>query len=161
MAIVGKTGHVASFDWQTGTMHAELQLRESCRAILSRTSMPPRPIGPVISATGSSSTSSTRSTFARDPGEFEAPQNGSFPESYSRSRPPSRSTSQRNIPDGFKEVLTYEGAVTHLTLAKATPFTVSGYIPLPSGSNIALFFRSPVCIDFTSYVSFKVDMPYM
>ena len=33
MAIVGKLGHVASFDWQTGTMHAELQLRETCRDI--------------------------------------------------------------------------------------------------------------------------------
>ena len=33
LAIVGKLGHVASFDWQTGTMHAELQLRETCRDI--------------------------------------------------------------------------------------------------------------------------------
>ncbi|KAI5981534.1 BING4CT-domain-containing protein [Pisolithus albus] len=33
MAIVGKTGHVATFDWQTGTMHAELQLQETCRDI--------------------------------------------------------------------------------------------------------------------------------
>ncbi|TBU44632.1 BING4CT-domain-containing protein [Dichomitus squalens] len=33
IAIVGKTGHVATFDWQAGTMHAELQLRETCRDI--------------------------------------------------------------------------------------------------------------------------------
>ncbi|OCH89161.1 BING4CT-domain-containing protein [Obba rivulosa] len=33
LAIVGKKGHVATFDWQTGTMHAELQLRETCRDI--------------------------------------------------------------------------------------------------------------------------------
>jgi U3 small nucleolar RNA-associated protein 7 len=33
MAIVGKKGHVATFDWQTGTMHSELQLRETCRDI--------------------------------------------------------------------------------------------------------------------------------
>lgn len=33
LAIVGKTGHVATFDWQTGTMHAELQLQETCRDI--------------------------------------------------------------------------------------------------------------------------------
>ena len=33
LAIVGKLGHVASFDWQTGTMHTELQLRETCRDI--------------------------------------------------------------------------------------------------------------------------------
>lgn len=33
VAIVGKKGHVASFDWQTGKMHCELQLRETCRDI--------------------------------------------------------------------------------------------------------------------------------
>ncbi|KAI5119540.1 hypothetical protein M0805_008526 [Coniferiporia weirii] len=33
LAIVGRNGHVASFDWQAGTMHAELQLRETCRDI--------------------------------------------------------------------------------------------------------------------------------
>ncbi|KAI0317558.1 BING4CT-domain-containing protein [Amylostereum chailletii] len=33
MAIVGQKGHVATFDWQTGTMHSELQLQETCRDI--------------------------------------------------------------------------------------------------------------------------------
>ena len=33
LAIVGQSGHVATFDWQTGTMHAELQLQETCRDI--------------------------------------------------------------------------------------------------------------------------------
>ena len=33
IALVGKTGHVATFDWQAGTLHAELQLRETCRDI--------------------------------------------------------------------------------------------------------------------------------
>ncbi|EJD45594.1 WD40 repeat-like protein [Auricularia subglabra TFB-10046 SS5] len=33
LAIVGKKGHVATFDWQTGTLHSELQLRETCRDI--------------------------------------------------------------------------------------------------------------------------------
>ena len=33
LAIVGLKGHVATFDWQTGTMHSELQLRETCRDI--------------------------------------------------------------------------------------------------------------------------------
>ena len=33
LAIVGSMGHVATFDWQTGTMHAELQLQETCRDI--------------------------------------------------------------------------------------------------------------------------------
>ncbi|KAH7890320.1 BING4CT-domain-containing protein [Phlebopus sp. FC_14] len=33
LAIVGKMGHVATFDWQTGTIHAELQLQETCRDI--------------------------------------------------------------------------------------------------------------------------------
>ncbi|KAI0051620.1 BING4CT-domain-containing protein [Auriscalpium vulgare] len=33
MAIVGLKGHVATFDWQTGTMHSELQLKETCRDI--------------------------------------------------------------------------------------------------------------------------------
>jgi U3 small nucleolar RNA-associated protein 7 len=31
--VVGKTGHVATFDWQAGTLHAELQLQETCRDI--------------------------------------------------------------------------------------------------------------------------------
>ncbi|KAG8969040.1 Small subunit (SSU) processome component [Tulasnella sp. 419] len=33
LAIAGKLGHVASFDWQTGKMHAELQLQETLRDI--------------------------------------------------------------------------------------------------------------------------------
>ncbi|KIP05890.1 hypothetical protein PHLGIDRAFT_107647 [Phlebiopsis gigantea 11061_1 CR5-6] len=33
LAIVGRKGHVATFDWQTGTMHSELQLGETCRDI--------------------------------------------------------------------------------------------------------------------------------
>ncbi|KAG1843050.1 WD40-repeat-containing domain protein [Suillus subluteus] len=33
LAVVGNMGHVATFDWQTGTMHAELQLQETCRDI--------------------------------------------------------------------------------------------------------------------------------
>ncbi|KAI0339331.1 BING4CT-domain-containing protein [Trametopsis cervina] len=33
LAIVGRKGHVATFDWQTGTLHSELQLRETCRDI--------------------------------------------------------------------------------------------------------------------------------
>ncbi|KAL1939284.1 hypothetical protein VTO73DRAFT_10087 [Trametes versicolor] len=33
IAVVGKKGHVATFDWQTGTLHAELQLGETCRDI--------------------------------------------------------------------------------------------------------------------------------
>ncbi|KAG0696524.1 NUC141 domain-containing protein [Suillus ampliporus] len=33
LAIVGSMGHVATFDWQTGAMHAELQLQETCRDI--------------------------------------------------------------------------------------------------------------------------------
>lgn len=33
LAIVGQTGHVAAFDWRTGTIHAELQLQETCRDI--------------------------------------------------------------------------------------------------------------------------------
>jgi hypothetical protein len=33
LAIVGKSGHVATFDWQTGTLHTELQLRETCQDI--------------------------------------------------------------------------------------------------------------------------------
>lgn len=31
--MVGKSGHVATFDWQTGTLHTELQLQETCRDI--------------------------------------------------------------------------------------------------------------------------------
>ncbi|KAK1230962.1 putative U3 small nucleolar RNA-associated protein 7 [Marasmius sp. AFHP31] len=33
LAVVGKTGHAATFDWQTGTLHTELQLQETCRDI--------------------------------------------------------------------------------------------------------------------------------
>ncbi|KIY50221.1 BING4CT-domain-containing protein [Fistulina hepatica ATCC 64428] len=33
LAIAGRAGHVASFDWQTGQLHAELQLQETCRDI--------------------------------------------------------------------------------------------------------------------------------
>ncbi|PFH51665.1 hypothetical protein AMATHDRAFT_74739 [Amanita thiersii Skay4041] len=33
LAIVGRKGHVATFDWQTGTLHSELQLLETCRDI--------------------------------------------------------------------------------------------------------------------------------
>ena len=33
LAIVGQTGHVSTFDWQTGTLHTELQLQETCRDI--------------------------------------------------------------------------------------------------------------------------------
>ena len=31
--MVGRKGHVATFDWQTGTLHSELQLGETCRDI--------------------------------------------------------------------------------------------------------------------------------
>ncbi|KII85462.1 hypothetical protein PLICRDRAFT_115928 [Plicaturopsis crispa FD-325 SS-3] len=33
LAIAGNSGHVATFDWQTGTLHTELQLQETCRDI--------------------------------------------------------------------------------------------------------------------------------
>lgn len=33
MAVVGKKGHVSTFDWHAGTIHSELQLRETCRDI--------------------------------------------------------------------------------------------------------------------------------
>ena len=33
MAVVGQKGHVSTFDWHTGTIHSELQLRETCRDI--------------------------------------------------------------------------------------------------------------------------------
>ncbi|KAG7440555.1 BING4CT-domain-containing protein [Guyanagaster necrorhizus] len=33
LAVVGNTGHVASFDWQAGILHTELQLQETCRDI--------------------------------------------------------------------------------------------------------------------------------
>ncbi len=33
LAIAGHHGHVAAFDWQTGTLHTELQLQETCRDI--------------------------------------------------------------------------------------------------------------------------------
>jgi U3 small nucleolar RNA-associated protein 7 len=35
LAIAGRTGHVATFDWLTGTLHSELQLQETCRDITS------------------------------------------------------------------------------------------------------------------------------
>ncbi|KAF8496406.1 BING4CT-domain-containing protein [Russula emetica] len=33
MAVVGQKGHIATFDWQTGTMLSELQVQETCRDI--------------------------------------------------------------------------------------------------------------------------------
>ncbi|KAF5346513.1 hypothetical protein D9756_010054 [Leucocoprinus leucothites] len=33
LVIAGRHGHVAAFDWQTGTLHTELQLQETCRDI--------------------------------------------------------------------------------------------------------------------------------
>ncbi|XP_006457340.1 hypothetical protein AGABI2DRAFT_229703 [Agaricus bisporus var. bisporus H97] len=33
LAVAGRSGHVAAFDWQTGTLHTELQLQETCRDI--------------------------------------------------------------------------------------------------------------------------------
>ncbi|KAG8979721.1 Small subunit (SSU) processome component [Tulasnella sp. JGI-2019a] len=33
LAIVGKNGHVATFDWQVGKLHCELQLGETCRDV--------------------------------------------------------------------------------------------------------------------------------
>ncbi|KAJ7206454.1 BING4CT-domain-containing protein [Mycena rebaudengoi] len=33
LAIVGSTGHASTFDWQTGALHSELQLQETCRDI--------------------------------------------------------------------------------------------------------------------------------
>lgn len=33
LAIAGRKGHVSTFDWQTGTLHAELQLQETVRDI--------------------------------------------------------------------------------------------------------------------------------
>ncbi|CCL99893.1 uncharacterized protein FIBRA_01918 [Fibroporia radiculosa] len=33
IAVVGRKGHVATFDWQAGVLHTELQLRETCRDI--------------------------------------------------------------------------------------------------------------------------------
>ncbi|TFK65955.1 WD40 repeat-like protein [Pluteus cervinus] len=33
LAIAGRLGHVATFDWQTGTLHSELQLQETCRDV--------------------------------------------------------------------------------------------------------------------------------
>lgn len=33
LAIAGRDGHVSTFDWQTGTVHSELQLQETCRDI--------------------------------------------------------------------------------------------------------------------------------
>lgn len=40
LAIAGRTGHVSTFDWQTGTVHAELQLQETCRDITYAPSLP-------------------------------------------------------------------------------------------------------------------------
>jgi len=31
--MAGRTGHLATFDWKTGTLHAELQVQETCRDI--------------------------------------------------------------------------------------------------------------------------------
>ncbi|TFL07733.1 WD40-repeat-containing domain protein [Pterulicium gracile] len=33
LAIIGKHGHAATFDWQAGTLHTELHLQETCRDI--------------------------------------------------------------------------------------------------------------------------------
>ncbi|KAI9441184.1 BING4CT-domain-containing protein [Lactarius indigo] len=33
LAVVGQKGHVSTFDWHTGIIHSELQLRETCRDI--------------------------------------------------------------------------------------------------------------------------------
>ncbi len=33
LAMAGRTGHLATFDWKTGTLHAELQVQETCRDI--------------------------------------------------------------------------------------------------------------------------------
>lgn len=33
LALAGRKGHVATFDWHTGKLHTELQLKETCRAI--------------------------------------------------------------------------------------------------------------------------------
>ncbi|KAK4048828.1 putative U3 small nucleolar RNA-associated protein 7 [Microbotryomycetes sp. JL221] len=33
LAIVGRKGHVGTFDWQSGKLHTEIQLRETCRSI--------------------------------------------------------------------------------------------------------------------------------
>ena len=33
MAIVGRRGHLASVDWMTGGVHAEIQLKETCRDV--------------------------------------------------------------------------------------------------------------------------------
>lgn len=33
MVCVGNSGHVVTCDWQTGTIHAQLLLQETCRAI--------------------------------------------------------------------------------------------------------------------------------
>lgn len=40
LAIVGRSGHAATFDWQTGTLHSELRLNETCRDITSVPSNP-------------------------------------------------------------------------------------------------------------------------
>ena len=33
LLVTGRNGHVASFDWKVGTLHAEIQLRETCRDV--------------------------------------------------------------------------------------------------------------------------------
>lgn len=33
LAIAGRSGHLATFDWQTGALHTELQVQETCRDI--------------------------------------------------------------------------------------------------------------------------------
>ena len=33
LIVAGRNGHVASFDWRVGTLHAEIQLRETCRDV--------------------------------------------------------------------------------------------------------------------------------
>jgi U3 small nucleolar RNA-associated protein 7 len=41
IAIIGASGHAATFDWQTGTLHTELQLQETCRDITYVRSLSP------------------------------------------------------------------------------------------------------------------------
>lgn len=33
LAIASSTGHVATFDWQAGKLHSEIQLKETVRAV--------------------------------------------------------------------------------------------------------------------------------
>jgi U3 small nucleolar RNA-associated protein 7 len=62
MAVVGQKGHVATFDWQRGTMHSELQLRETCRDI-------------VYVLSPFSSTGLTASRFLQDHSQYAVAQN--------------------------------------------------------------------------------------